>query len=137
MKILIMGLSGSGKSELAKELHKILSNSVRLNADEIRQKYNDWDFSIEGRIRQAKRINELANKSNADYVIADFIAPTKESRSIFSPDILIWVDTVKSSKYTNTDVIFQNPIQYDFKISKKNAVKYGRIIANYILKNKT
>jgi adenylylsulfate kinase len=137
MKILIMGLSGSGKSELAKELAKLLPNNIRLNADEIRKKYNDWDFSIEGRIRQAKRINELANKSNADYVIADFIAPTKESRSIFSPNILIWVDTVKSSKYTNTDVIFENPTQYDFKILKKNAVKYGRIIANYILKNKT
>jgi len=137
MKILIMGLSGSGKSELAKELAKLLPNNIRLNADEIREKYNDWDFSIEGRIRQAKRINELANKSNADYVIADFIAPTKESRDIFNADILIWVDTVKSSKYTNTDVIFQNPTQYDFKIPKKNAVKYGKIIANYILKNKT
>lgn len=137
MKILIMGLSGSGKSELAKELAKLLPNNIRLNADEIRKKYKDWDFSIEGRIRQAKRINELANKNNEDYVIADFIAPTKESRSIFNPDILIWVDTVKSSKYTNTDVIFENPTQYDFKIPKKNAVKYGRIIANYILKNKT
>jgi adenylylsulfate kinase len=137
MKILIMGLSGSGKSELAKELAKLLPNNIRLNADEIREKYNDWDFSIEGRIRQAKRINELANISDADYVIADFIAPTKESRIIFNADILIWVDTIKSSKYPNTDVIFENPTKYDFKIPKKNAVKYGRIIANYILKNKT
>jgi len=137
MKILIMGLSGSGKSELAKELAKLLPNNIRLNADEIREKYNDWDFSIEGRIRQAKRINELANISDADYVIADFIAPTKESRAIFNADILIWVDTIKSSKYSNTDVIFQNPTQYDFKIPKKNAIKYGKIIANYILKNKT
>lgn len=132
-----MGLSGSGKSELAKELAKILPNNIRLNADKIREKYNDWDFSIDGRLRQAKRMNDLSNQSNADYVIADFIAPTKESRNIFNPDILIWVDTVKSSKYTNTDVIFQNPTQYDFKISKKNAVKYGKIIANYILKYKT
>jgi adenylylsulfate kinase len=132
-----MGLSGSGKSELAKELSKLLPNNIRLNADEIRIKYKDWDFSIDGRLRQAKRMNDLANQSKENYIIADFIAPTKESRFIFNPDILIWVDTVKFSKYTNTDVIFQNPTQYDFKIRKKNAIKYGKIIANYILKNKT
>jgi len=129
-----MGLSGSGKSELAKELAKLLPNSIRLNADEIRKKANDWDFSIDGRLRQAKRINNLANQSNADYVIADFIAPTKQSRDIFNPDMLIWLDTVRSSKYTNTDVVFQNPTNYAFKVKKKDAKKWALTIYNYINK---
>jgi adenylylsulfate kinase len=54
-KILLFGLPGSGKSTLAEQLAKLL-NGVWLNADEIRKEYNDWDFSMEGRIRQANRM---------------------------------------------------------------------------------
>jgi adenylylsulfate kinase len=136
IKILIMGLSGSGKSELAKELHSLFQDnedfSVRLNGDEVRGAFNDWDFSRSGRLRQAKRIAELAKKSEAKYVIADFIAPTKEIRDIFNPDMLIWLDTVKSSKYTDTDVVFQNPTNYKFKITKKNAKIEALKIFNYL-----
>lgn len=125
MKILIMGLSGSGKSELAKELHSLFQeneiSSIRINGDEVREASNDWDFSPDGRVRQAQRIAKLAKKSEAQFVIADFIAPTKETRDIFNADMLIWLDTVKTSKYTNTDVVFQNPTIYDFKVTKKNA----------------
>jgi adenylylsulfate kinase len=110
-------------------------DAVWLNADRVREEANDWDFSIDGRLRQAKRINDLANKSNADYVIADFIAPTKESRSIFNPDILIWVDTVKSSKYPDTDIMFENPTNYKFKITKKDAQKEALKIFNYLKDN--
>jgi energy-coupling factor transporter ATP-binding protein EcfA2 len=138
MKILIMGLSGSGKSELAKELHSLFQNderpSIRINGDEIREAHKDWDFSPEGRIRQAERMARLAKKSNTDYVIADFIAPTKQTRDIFNPDMLIWLDTVRSSKYTNTDVVFQNPTNYAFKVKKKDAKKWALTIYNYINK---
>jgi adenylylsulfate kinase len=138
IKILIMGLSGSGKSELAKELHSLLQEneklSQRLNGDEVRQAHNDWDFSREGRIRQAERMAKLTKKSEANYLIADFIAPTKEIRDIFNPDMLIWLDTVRSSKYTNTDVVFQNPTKYDFKINKKDAKKWASKIYDYIHK---
>ena len=138
MKILIMGLSGSGKSELAKELHSLFQNdersSVRINGDEVREANKDWDFSPEGRIRQAKRMAKLAKKSNTDYVIADFIAPTRQIRDIFNADMLIWLDTVRSSKYTNTDVVFQNPTKYQFKINKKDAKKWASTIYDYIHK---
>lgn len=133
-----MGLSGSGKSELAKELHSLFQSneksSIRLNGDEVREANNDWDFSREGRIRQAERMTKLAKNSNSDYVIADFIAPTKEIRDIFSPDMLIWLDTVRFSKYTNTDVVFQNPTNYAFKIKKKDAKKWALKIYDYIQK---
>jgi adenylylsulfate kinase len=133
-----MGLSGSGKSELAKELYSLFQkeekSSVRLNGDEVREANNDWDFSREGRLRQAERMAKLAKKINANYIIADFIAPTKEIRDIFSPDMLIWLDTVRSSKYTNTDVVFQNPTKYHFKIKKKDAKKWASTIYDYIHK---
>ena len=45
-----MGLPGSGKTTLANELGPML-NAKRLNADEVRKKANDWDFSEEGRKR--------------------------------------------------------------------------------------
>ena len=59
--ILVMGLPGAGKTTLANELAPSL-NAKRLNADEIRKAANDWDFSEEGRKRQAKRMAEHALK---------------------------------------------------------------------------
>ena len=56
-----MGLPGSGKTTLANELAPML-NAKRLNADEVRQEANDWDFSEEGRKRQAKRMADFAIK---------------------------------------------------------------------------
>jgi adenylylsulfate kinase len=139
MKILIMGLSGSGKSELAKELHGLFQeheiSSVRINGDEVREAHKDWDFSPEGRLRQAERMARLAKKSDAQFVIADFIAPTKQTRDIFNPDMLIWLDTIKSSKYTNTDVVFQNPKNYQFKINKKNSKKWAKTVFDKINKD--
>jgi adenylylsulfate kinase len=139
MKILIMGLSGSGKSELAKELHSLFQEhnilSVRINGDEVRESYKDWDFSPEGRLRQAQRMARLAKKSEAQFVIADFIAPTKETRDIFNADMLIWLDTIRSSKYTNTDVVFQNPKNYQFKVKKKDSKKWAKTIFDKINKD--
>jgi adenylate kinase family enzyme len=37
MKILIMGLPGAGKTTLAEQLHKKLTNCTWLNADEVRK----------------------------------------------------------------------------------------------------
>jgi adenylylsulfate kinase len=134
-----MGLSGSGKSELAKELHNLFQeheiSSFRINGDEVRQAHNDWDFSVEGRIRQANRMAKLAKKSDVKFLIADFIAPTKQIRDIFNPDMLIWLDTIKTSKYTNTDVIFQNPKNYQFKVKKKNSKKWAKTIFDKIKKD--
>jgi adenylylsulfate kinase len=132
MKILIMGLSGSGKSELAKELHKMLPNSIRINGDLIRSLSDDWDFSMDGRIRQANRIKEISDSLKHDYIIADFIAPTKKIRDIFKQDMLIWMDTTDSSQYADTDLLFEDPINYDFKIDTKDAVKHAQDIYQHL-----
>ena len=94
--ILVMGLPGAGKTTLADEMAPLL-NAKRLNADEVRKAANDWDFSEEGRVRQAKRMAEAALKLKAEghYVIADFIAPTPEASKLFPADFRVWVDTIK------------------------------------------
>ena len=56
-----MGLPGAGKTTLANELAPMV-NAKRLNADEVRKAADDWDFSEEGRKRQAKRMANAALK---------------------------------------------------------------------------
>ena len=107
IKILICGLPGSGKTTLAKKLQKELAYAW-FNADKVREQFNDWDFSPEGRIRQAKRMFDLCEGLDKS-CIADFVAPTKEIRQIFNPDIIILMNTIKESKYADTNKIFETP----------------------------
>lgn len=112
-KILIMGLPGSGKTTLAQELVTVLRKSAWtvdwLNADEIRTQYNDWDFSEDGRIRQAQRMRHLADTSSSNIVIADFVAPLLDMRTIFSADVTIWMNTLTISRFTDTNRVFVPP----------------------------
>ena len=120
--ILIMGLPGAGKTTLANELAPHL-NAKRLNADEIRKSANDWDFSEEGRIRQAKRMatHALKLKNEGNYVIADFICPTPEARSLFPADFIIWVDTIKVGRFEDTNQMFVKPEKYNFHVNTQDA----------------
>jgi adenylylsulfate kinase len=120
LKILIMGLPGAGKTTLASALHDALIDHDMtvdwLNADAIREAYNDWDFSAIGRIRQATRMNSLASTSTADIVIADFVAPTNEIRNIFAADYTVWVDTIDEGRFPDTNAIFEPPVSVDLRI---------------------
>ena len=120
--ILIMGLPGSGKTTLANELGPML-NAKRLNADEVRKAANDWDFSEEGRKRQSKRMADFAIKlkNDGNYVVADFICPTPEARSLFPADYIIWVDTIKEGRFDDTNQIFIKPEKYDFHVTTQDA----------------
>ena len=94
-----MGLPGSGKSYLSKLLAPMLK-AVWLNADKVRKKANDWDFSTEGRVRQANRMKKLAEEAlkKDKHVIADFVCPTKKTRDNFKPDFTVWMNTIKKSR---------------------------------------
>ena len=117
-----MGLPGAGKTTLANELAPKL-NAKRLNADEVRKAANDWDFSEEGRTRQAKRMAEsaLKLKEEGNYVIADFICPTHEARSLFPADYVIWVDTIKEGRFEDTNQMFVKPNKFNFHVTSQDA----------------
>ena len=133
--ILIMGLPGAGKTTLADELAPLI-NAKRLNADEVRKAANDWDFSAEGRKRQAKRMAEFALKlKNEGYnVIADFIAPTPAARELFPADYIVWVDTIKAGRFDDTNQMFVKPINFDFKVDTFDANNWSKKIHKEIIK---
>ena len=133
MRILIMGLPGAGKTTLALNLvAKLSPNVLWLNADEIRQKFNDWDFSEEGRLRQSQRMREIADVSNKDYVIADFVCPLPAMRDIYAADYTVWVDTIYSSIYENTNQIFEAPEYYNLHVTTQDSAKWSKIILEKI-----
>ena len=140
-RILIMGLPGSGKTTLAKELKAQLESAGKqvgwLNADDIREQYNDWDFSEAGRIRQARRMRELADKLTAyDYMIADFVAPLVEMRNVFKADWCIWMDTIREGRYADTNAMFVEPEVYDFRVPEQNAEKWADFAKEHIIDNR-
>ena len=152
-----MGLPGSGKTYFAERLKQYLEIHSDLgisnitgdspfprmaakvdwfNADEIRRRFNDWDFSHEGRIRQSIRMFEFAMKCSGDYVICDFVAPLPEMRHNFKSDWTIWMDTIDHSKYEDTNKMFVPPDIYDFRITEQNADKWVQFVGEMIIAEK-
>ena len=125
-----MGLPGSGKTTLAKKLVPLLK-AKWLNNDEVRKSANDWDFSAEGRIRQAKRMGDLAKKykDEGHFVVADFICPTPEARNLFPADYIVWVDTIKEGRFEDTNQMFVKPEKYNFHVTTQDAKLWAPKIA--------
>lgn len=152
-RILIMGLPGAGKTTLAAALKKYLEKHGEIsysralnehigdlnaqvtwfNADDIRRKYNDWDFSNDGRIRQSIRMFQFSIEAGGDYVICDFVAPLVEMRNNFKADWTIWVDTIREGRYADTNAAFVEPEVYDFRVTEQNAEKWAEFIGQHII----
>lgn len=160
-RILIMGLPGSGKTYMAQALKRYLEENSTLehlplelwsgeqappldwhatvdwfNADDIRKKFNDWDFSKEGRIRQSLRMLDFAIRCSGDYVICDFVAPLVEMRNNFKADWTIWMDTIESGRFEDTNKAFVPPTVYDFRVTEQNATKWAEFIGQHILERR-
>jgi len=119
MKILIMGLPGSGKTWLAERLQKHL-DCAWFNADKVREMANDWEFSEEARIRQARRMRNIADyeKGCGRTVICDFVCPIEMTRFIFEADITIWMDTIAAGRFQDTNKMFEEPTDFDYLIEE-------------------
>ena len=128
-----MGLPGAGKTILASELVPLL-NAKWLNNDEVRRAANDWNFSEEARIRQAKRMADLAEKYKQEgrYVVCDFICPTPKTRELFNADFTVWVDTIKKGRFDDTNTMFVKPKKFDFHVTSQDAKVWAPQIAEKI-----
>ena len=162
-RILIMGLPGAGKTYLAQALKNYLETNGDLmkinpsrvltyegipgpgffkvgvdwfNADDVRKKYNDWDFSNAGRIRQSLRMFQFAVECTGEYVICDFVAPLVEMRNNFKADWTIWVDTIQAGRYEDTNKAFIPPEVYDFRVTEQDADKWAEFIGEHILSDR-
>ena len=130
-----MGLPGAGKTTLAAALvARLGADQVTwFNADQVRRKYNDWDFSELGRVRQSIRMREMADTAKTAFVICDFVAPLQQQRNTYAADVTVWMDTVRHSSYADTDAVFSAPATCDFRITEKDAGKWAAIIAARLL----
>ena len=115
MRILIMGLPESGKTALGEKLSVEFSIPF-WDADVVRKIYNDWDFSLQARERQALRMRKLSELEPIS--ICAFICPLPGFRSFFFPDKLIWMNTIEKCEYDDTNKLFKPPTKFDVKITK-------------------
>jgi len=133
--ILVYGLPGSGKTTFSKELEKRLENSSLIHADNVRKDVNYENLDLRGNNKNmafhhmkevllAKHLKKLIDSKDNDYVIVDFVAPTKESRTILCANVGVWLDTIQNKKYKDTTNIFSN-YQCDKTIKFDKITKAG------------
>ena len=139
MRILIFGLPGSGKTTLAEPFAKEIGG-IWINADEVRERYHDWDFSPEGRLRQAERMGYLADGvvSAGKIAVADFVAPTFLSRIKFKADFEVWMNTIEESKYEDTNAMFEKPLEWDYHVAQwfdDTAIQLADVLKKYKERN--
>jgi hypothetical protein len=125
IRVLIMGLPGSGKAKLAKKLNKLLPNSSVIHSSEERVKAKDVDYSTDGHLRHVYRMLEICRNAKTENVIIDMSCPLPEMREILNPDIIIWLTNEENCDTVESKDLFEPPAFYDMKINnvKKHQVE--------------
>ena len=136
--ILVFGLPGSGKSTLANKLSKKL-DADHYNADQVREMFNDWDFSEMGRRRQAERMKQLGKDSKKQWAILDFVCPTQALRDIVDADVVVFMDTIEEGRYEDTNALFEYPMNemgafdgIDFRFEQMESDGQSQLISEHL-----
>ena len=132
-------MPGSGKSTLAEPFAKLVGG-IWLNADAVRKEYDDWDFTPEGRMRQAMRMKFLADGvvKAGKIAIADFVCPTEAARAEFNPDFTVWMDTIKAGRFEDTNKMFEKPNNFNYHVAKwfnDTHLQLMQVITSYMKHN--
>jgi adenylylsulfate kinase-like enzyme len=120
MIIWLIGMSGSGKTTIARELYAILKpatpNLVYLDGDEFREMFrNDVDHTIEGRHKNAERISHTCRMLDAQgiHVIASVLSIFPEwqawNRESFSAYFEVFLDIpIKTLEQRDVKGLYEN-----------------------------
>jgi adenylylsulfate kinase len=50
--------------------------------------------------------------------VTDFVCPTEAARKEFAPNFTVWMNTIKAGRFEDTNRVFEDPIMYDYQVSK-------------------
>jgi len=71
-------------------------------------------------------------KDDGNYVIADFVCPTPEARSLFPADYIVWVNTIKDGRFDDINKMFVKLEKFDYQVTTQDAKNWAPIILKEI-----
>lgn len=134
-KILITGLTGSGKTTLARALAPILG-AVVFDGDDIRKSYPvPIGFSVAERALHANHMGTLCDAVTAsgNFAIASFVCPTEHTRAQFAPDFTIFCLDRGDQKFNDTMALWRDPVAPDLRVDKTRSPMYWAGVASKML----
>ena len=108
-KLLICGFSGAGKSTLTKLLLEKYPDWDWVNGDLVRKTLKNYDFTENGRLKQADSLARYCHKSKKSLVICDAICPLKLCREKIGADAIIFINERTRCKFEDTLKMFEEP----------------------------
>ena len=69
---------------------------------------------------------------NNRIVVADFICPTEQTRTDFDADYVIWMDTIKEGRFADTNKMFEEPTEYNTRVTSKDAEMWAFLVVQEI-----